>query len=113
MKAGATDFIEKPFSDHLLLATVEAAFAQTESRASRERIVQDAEALIGMLTARERQVLEGILAGRLTKMIAHDLGISIRTVEVHRARILERLGINSMAKAIRLAAMAGLGDAAE
>ena len=64
-----------------------------------------------MLSPRERQVLEGILAGRSTKMIAHDLGISARTIEVHRAHMLERLRTRSIAEAIRLAVMAGLGSA--
>jgi two-component system response regulator FixJ len=63
------------------------------------------------LSPRERQVLEGILAGRPTKSIAHYLYISPRTVEVHRARMLERLGTRSMAEAIRLAVLAGLGSA--
>jgi len=108
MKAGAVDFIEKPFDDDLLLMTIETALATAAGRASRERAIGDAAALIAMLSPRERQVLEGILAGRSTKMIAHDLGISARTVEIHRARMLERLRTRSLAEAIRLAVIAGL-----
>ena len=108
MKAGAIDFIEKPFADDLLLSTIETA----AGRASRKRTIGDAAALIAMLSPRERQVLEGILAGRSSKMIAHDFGISTRTVEVHRARMLERLGTRGIAEAIRLAVMAGLGSTA-
>jgi two-component system response regulator FixJ len=111
MKAGAVDFIEKPFEDDLLLTTIETAIVSATGRASRERTIGDAAALISMLSPRERQVLEGILAGRSTKLIAYDLGISPRTVEVHRARMLERLGTRSIAEAIRLAVMAGLGSA--
>jgi two-component system response regulator FixJ len=112
MKAGAVDFVEKPFDDDLLLTTIETALATVAGRASRERVIGDAAALIAMLSPRERQVLEGILAGRSTKMIAHDLGISPRTVEVHRAHMLERLCTRSIAEAIRLAVMTGLGSAA-
>ena len=108
MKAGAVDFVEKPFDDDLLLTTIETALATAAGRASRERTIGDAAALIAMLSPRERQVLEGILAGRSTKLIAYDLGISPRTVEVHRAHMLERLGTRSIAEAIRLAVMAGL-----
>jgi len=110
MKAGAIDFIEKPFADDLLLSTIETALETAAGRASRKRTIGDAAALIAMLSPRERQVLEGILAGRSTKMIAHDFGISTRTVEVHRARMLERLGTRGIAEAIRLAVMAGLGS---
>ena len=112
MKAGAVDFVEKPFDDDLLLTTIETALATAAGRAFRERTIADATALIALLSPRERQVLEGILAGRSTKMIGHDLGISPRTVEIHRARMLERLRTRSMAEAIRLAVMAGLGPVA-
>jgi two-component system response regulator FixJ len=111
MKAGAVDFIEKPCDDDLLLMAIETALATAAGQASRERTIGDAAALIATLSPRERQVLEGIVAGRSTKMIAHDIGISPRTVEVHRAHMLERLGIRSIAEAIRLAVMAGLGSA--
>jgi two-component system response regulator FixJ len=109
MKAGAVDFVEKPFDDDLLLEAVETALATAAGRASRERDAGHAAALIAVLSPRERQVLEGIMAGRSTKLIAHDLGISPRTVEVHRAHMSERLGIRSIAEAIRLAVVAGLG----
>ena len=111
MKAGAVDFIEKPFEDDLLLTTIETALATAAGQASRERTIGEAAALTSTLSPRERQVLQGILAGRSSKMIAHDLGISPRTVEVHRAHMLERLGTRSIAKAIRLAVMAGLASA--
>jgi two-component system response regulator FixJ len=111
-EAGAVDFVEKPFDDDLLLTTIETALATAAGRAFRERTIADATALIALLSPRERQVLEGILAGRSTKMIGHDLGLSPRTVEVHRAHMLERLRTRSIAEAIRLAVMAELASAA-
>ena len=76
MKAGAVEFVEKPFDDDLLLMTIETALAAGAGRVSRQRAIGDAAALIAMLSPRERQVLEGILAGRSTKMIAHGRGTS-------------------------------------
>jgi two-component system response regulator FixJ len=111
IKAGAVDFVEKPFDDDLLLKAIETALSTAAGRASRERTIGGAAAHIATLSPRERQVLEGILTGRSTKLLAHDLGISPRTVEVHRARMLERLGTRSIAEVIRLAVMAGLGSA--
>jgi two-component system response regulator FixJ len=107
MKAGAVDFIEKPFDEERLLTAVELALAVI-GQAEREHEAADAAQRIGMLSPRERQVLEGLVAGRPNKVITHDLGISVRTVEVHRARMLERLGIRRASQAIRLAVMATL-----
>ena len=104
MKAGAVDFIEKPFGDAPLLAAIEAALG----RASRGRTIAEAVALVATLSRREHEVLDGILAGRPNKIIAFDLGISPRTVEVHRAHMIERLGVRNVAGAIRLAVIAGL-----
>jgi two-component system, LuxR family, response regulator FixJ len=109
MKAGADDFIEKPFSDDLLLCSINAALARP--RAPKRSEEMKAHKLIAALSPRERQVLDGVVAGRLTKQIAHDLGISARTVEVHRSRMLARLGTHSLAEAIRLAVMASLAPA--
>jgi two-component system response regulator FixJ len=106
MKAGAADFIEKPFDDKPLLAAIEAALGY----AARERSIAEAATVVATLSPRERDVLDGILAGRPNKIIAFDLGISPRTVEVHRARMLERLGVRNIAGAIRLAVMAGLAS---
>jgi two-component system response regulator FixJ len=108
MKAGAADFIEKPFDDRTLIVAIESALIAGMERASRTRATGEAEARIAALTPRERQVLEGIVLGRTSKIIAYDLGISVRTVEVHRTRMLERLGTRKVAAAIRLALMAGL-----
>ena len=108
MKKGALDFIQKPFDEHELLGLVERmldhareAFAGHQQAASRD-------ALLSKLTGREAQVLERIVAGRLNKQIADDLGISIKTVEAHRANIMEKLGANTVADLLKVA----LGPAA-
>jgi two-component system response regulator FixJ len=108
MKCGAVDFIEKPFDDDRLLSSIESALALA-SRHSRHQAALDAAQRIATLSQRERQVLEGLMTGRTNKAIARDFGLSVRTVEVHRARMLERLGAQSFAEAIRLAVIATLG----
>jgi len=103
MKKGAADFIEKPFDQAKLKAQVERMLAQARdvaSRRERERINQ---ALLARLTPREQQVLERIMAGRLNKQIADDLGISIKTVEAHRANIMDKLKANTVADLMRVA----------
>jgi len=107
MKAGAVDFIEKPFDDERLLAAIESALAGI-GRTERDREAAQAAQRVAGLSRRKRQVLDGLVAGRPNKVIAYDLGISVRTVEVHRARMLERLGTRHTAEAIRLAVMATL-----
>jgi FixJ family two-component response regulator len=100
MKKGAMDFIEKPFKEAELLGLVERmlehAFSQHQEQASRD-------ALLSRLTTREAQVLERIVAGRLNKQIADDLGISIKTVEAHRANIMEKLNANTVADLLKIA----------
>ena len=107
MKAGAIDFIEKPIDDELLLAAVDAALAEAKPIA-RDREAARAAELIERLSPRERQVLDAIAIGRPNKLIAYDLGISVRTVEVHRAHMQERLGVRNIAEAIRISLMAAL-----
>ena len=103
MKKGAMDFIQKPFQEAELVNLVErmleqakAAFAGHQQSASRD-------ALLAKLTSREAQVLERIVAGRLNKQIADDLGISIKTVEAHRANIMEKLNANTVADLLKIA----------
>jgi two-component system response regulator FixJ len=107
MKAGAADFLEKPYTDHALLGSIEATF-RIENRSDRERDIADAARRIATLSPREREVLDGLMAGRPNKLIAYHLGISVRTVEVHRARMMERLGVRQFAEAVRLGVMARL-----
>jgi two-component system response regulator FixJ len=107
MKAGAIDFLEEPYSDHALLGAIEAAFSN-EIRSDRDRDIADAVRRIATLSSREREVLDGLMAGRPNKLIAYHLGISVRTVEVHRARMMERLGMRQLAEAVRLGVMAKL-----
>jgi two-component system response regulator FixJ len=111
MKAGAVDFIEKPIDETQLFAAIDAALAEKKF-AVRERAVAGATERLALLSPRERQVLEAIAIGRPSKLIAYDLGISVRTVEVHRAHMLDRLGVRNMAEAIRIAVMATLAEPA-
>jgi two-component system response regulator FixJ len=107
MKAGAVDFIEKPYDDDVLIKAIESAFAR-RSRLDQQREAVEAAKRISELSTREREVLESLMAGHPNKVIAYELGISVRTVEVHRARMMHRLGVHQLAEAVRLAIMAGL-----
>lgn len=111
MKLGAVDFIEKPFSEETLLACFGNAFPLLESRRDASRRRQEARERAGRLTSRETDVLRGLLAGDANKQLAARLGISLRTVEMHRGNMMERLGVDSLAEALRLAIEAGLEPA--
>lgn len=107
MKAGAIDFIEKPYRDADLITAIESALAG-DIRGDRGDEKRAAAALIDTLSPRESQVLDALMSGHANKVIAFDLGISVRTVEVHRARMMERLGVRQLAEAVRLAVLATL-----
>jgi two-component system response regulator FixJ len=107
MKAGAVDFIEKPYDDEVLVKAIELALSMPR-QSDRDREAIEAVQRVAALSPREREVLDALVAGRPNKIIAYDLHISVRTVEVHRARMMERLGVRQFAEAIRLAVMARL-----
>jgi two-component system response regulator FixJ len=113
MKAGANDFIEKPFEDTVLLAAIENVLAAASAAAApAESALPDtfaaAACRVAQLSRREREVLDLLVAGRSNKVVAHELSLSERTVEVHRARMLERLGVRTLPEAVRLAVWAEL-----
>ena len=103
MKKGAMDFIQKPFKEEQLITLVERMLEQARANFSEQQQSASREALLAKLTGREAQVLERIVAGRLNKQIADDLGISIKTVEAHRANIMEKLGANTVADLLKIA----------
>ena len=109
MKKGAADFLQKPFSDERLCALVRECLERSASALRETNGARELEARIERLTTRERQVLERIVAGRLNKQIADDLGISIKTVEAHRANIMEKLSARSMAELMKIAIRARVG----
>lgn len=109
MKAGAVDFIEKPFEKAVLLSAIEAAHARLDRQADGAGRGAEAQVMIAKLTAREREVLEGLARGLPNKTIAFDLDISSRTVEVHRANLMAKLGVRSLSDALRIAFAAGMG----
>jgi len=108
MKLGAVDFIEKPFSEQALLHCFEQGMRLLDERQQSGRRRQEAHGRAASLTAREREVLQGLLAGHSNKQIAQLLGISLRTVEMHRGNMMDRLGAASLAEALTLAMEAGI-----
>ncbi|RMX08872.1 DNA-binding response regulator [Corticibacter populi] len=107
MKKGAIDFIQKPFEENAITALVARLLEQAQSQFADQQQAATREALLAKLTARESQVLERIVAGRLNKQIADDLNISIKTVEAHRANIMEKLGANTVADLLKVALGSG------
>jgi two-component system response regulator FixJ len=108
MKAGAVDFLEKPFGEDVLLASLERAFGLLKDRtekADRRRAAQDR---IDQLSSRENEVLRGLMGGLSNKLLARRLDISLRTVEMHRANMMDRLAVGSLAEALTLAVQAGV-----
>ncbi|WP_340264832.1 response regulator FixJ [Sphingobium mellinum] len=108
MKAGASDFIEKPFEKAALIACLEAARHASVADRGLSARAQDARARLNILTDRERDVLRGLAEGLPNKTIAYDLGISPRTVEIHRANLMQKLEARSLAETLRIAFHAGI-----
>jgi len=113
MKLGAVDFIEKPFSEQALLGCFSQAFDVLQERAAAGKRRREASARAAQLTAREREVLASLLAGQSNKQIAKALGISLRTVEMHRGNMMDRLQAASLAEALTLALDAGIRPATD
>lgn len=103
MKAGAIDFIEKPFEKDVLLTAIELGFSSLDRSVSGRDRAKEASVRLHALTPREREVLDGLAKGLPNKTIAYDLGISPRTVEIHRANLMAKLDVRSLSEALRLA----------
>ena len=102
LKAGAADFLEKPFDDERLISAVRAALVASQQAQRAAAATADIIARLASLTPREREVLDLLVAGNPNKTIAYDLGASPRTVEVHRARVMEKMGARSLAELVRM-----------
>lgn len=110
MKAGAIDFIEKPFAKEEMLGAISEAFDRLDHNDARRQRRADAQVLINALTPREYEVLEGLVKGHPNKTIGYDLGISPRTVEIHRANVMKKLDVSNLSDLLRIAFAADVGE---
>lgn len=108
MKSGVIDFIEKPFEDELILSAVRAALRRISESSDKAEQRQEINSRLEALSTREREVLQGLIAGQPNKVIAYDLGISPRTVEVYRANVMTKMRAASLSDLVRMALLAGL-----
>jgi two-component system response regulator FixJ len=108
MKAGVVDFFEKPFDGERILEAVRHAMAHSSQDEAREIEKAEISARIATLSGREREVMDGLLAGKANKVIAHDLDISPRTVEIYRANLMTKMHANSLSELVRMALRAGV-----
>jgi two-component system, LuxR family, response regulator FixJ len=108
MKIGAADFLEKPFDDEALLVSVRSALNQLDQDQKRQSELSDIEVRLATLSNRERDVLQGLVAGLANKQIAYDLGISPRTIEVYRANLMTKMQAGSLSDLVRMALIAGI-----
>jgi len=109
MKGGAIEFLEKPYEKQALVGAIENAFVLLDNQAADDKRSVDAKAKLTSLTPREREVLECLVAGQTNKGVAQSLSISPRTVEIHRAHMMEKLQAESLSNALRIAFLAGIG----
>jgi two-component system response regulator FixJ len=107
MKLGAVDFLEKPFEDDRLIGMIDAALRQAETSARSEAVTLDIGARLAALSPRERQVMDGLIAGLSNKLIAKEYDISPRTIEVYRANVMTKMQAGSLSELVRLAIRAG------
>ena len=108
MKVGAVDFLEKPFDDEMILSSIRTALNK-DADSTRQKVEQtQINEKLAALSNREYQVLEGLVAGKPNKIIAFDLGISPRTVEIYRANLMTKMGANSLSDLVRMAVTAGI-----
>jgi two-component system, LuxR family, response regulator FixJ len=115
MKAGVDDFIEKPFDDQEIIRSIEAALERAEASHKRPGHIDDGERAetlrrLGTLSMRERQVLEALVEGKANKVMARDLGISPRTVEIYRANLMQKMGAMNLSQLVRMTLLAALAD---
>ena len=108
MKIGAVDFLEKPFDDKVLLASVRGALERRDGDKRRHGERAEIELRLATLSPRERDVLSGLVSGRANKQIAYDLGISPRTVEIYRANLMNKMQAGSLSELVRMALIAGM-----
>jgi two-component system response regulator FixJ len=108
MKSGAADFIEKPFDDELLLASVRSALKNQAADQERDAARAAIDARLALLSNREREVLQGLIAGQPNKIIAYELGISPRTVEIYRANVMTKMEAGSLSDLVRMALVGGM-----
>ena len=108
MKLGAVDFLEKPFEDDRLIGMIDVALRQAQSGAQSEAMTHDIASRIASLSPRERQVMDGLIAGFSNKLIARDYDISPRTIEVYRANVMTKMQAGSLSELVRLAIRAGV-----
>jgi len=110
MKVGAVDFLEKPSEDEHLLGSVRSALDRSQQNAARDAQRTEVEARLATLTNREREVLEGLVAGKPNKIIAFDLSISPRTVEIYRANVMTKMAAASLSELVRMALVSGVAN---
>jgi two-component system response regulator FixJ len=108
MKLGAVDFLEKPFDDEVLLAAVKSALTNWQKKALEHAEKAELQQRLASLSAREQEVLQGLLAGSPNKIIAHELEISPRTVEVYRANVMTKMKAASLSELVRMGLLAGV-----